>query len=136
KEEENVESYSTRPIKGGLHEWDKNPFKYDSSDEEEEDITYSKESPSDKVSDTPKSKDPPPAPIERFHLREDDPRLEEGLAFFRVDKSFEEMKEGFQEKRTDLKSIIKAKLKNNKKKKLPFRKKLGGLRRKFPKGRR
>ncbi|XP_071445260.1 probable RNA-binding protein CG14230 [Hetaerina americana] len=132
-EEEKVE-YSTKAITRNRNEWEKNPFRYDSSEEEEE---KEENKNTKKDEDTPVKSDGGTSGVqsdinkgvtETFYFQENDPRLQEGLDFFGIKKTFAEMQEGFHERRADLKLIIKAKVRNNKRRKRPLRKKLGGAR--------
>ncbi|XP_046388963.1 nucleolar protein 8 [Ischnura elegans] len=131
-EQEEAE-YSTKAISRKRNEWEKNPFRYDSSEEDDDEDVKSGRPSETKDEKSVKVKTEEPSGVtsvtETFYFLENDPRLQEGLNFFGVEKTFAEMQEGFNEKRTDLKMIIKAKVRNNKRRNRPLKKKLGGARR-------
>ncbi|CAG9764506.1 unnamed protein product [Ceutorhynchus assimilis] len=108
-----------------------NPFKYDSSDDEDqlEDIPHKSTS----TSETKTSEPPPTRPIksvfwtEPFFFKNDDFRLQEGFDF--LQKIRAEDKE-FLQIRKELKGIVKAKVRNTERKNRMFKKKIGGNKRK------
>ncbi|CAH1163914.1 unnamed protein product [Phaedon cochleariae] len=111
---------------------EKNPFRYDSSDDEDEkeDVPDKNDMNQIETAETAQSSknnrviswtDP-------FFFRNDDYRLQEGFDF--VEKMKLEEKTEFSKLRRHLKEIVKAKVRNNQKKKQPFKKKLGGSKRK------
>ncbi|RZC32688.1 RNA-binding protein, partial [Asbolus verrucosus] len=104
-----------------------NPFQYDSSDDEnlKEQDTY--EEGSYKINSN--------IPVniskfwtEPFFFRNDDFRLQEGLDFMK--RMMFEKKSEFMQLRKNLKYIIKAKVRNNKRRNKCFKKKLGGSKKK------
>ncbi|KAG5897302.1 hypothetical protein JTB14_011465 [Gonioctena quinquepunctata] len=112
---------------------EKNPFRYDSSDDDDEteNIPFQHEvqqesnaSRSLQQSDSKRNSvwnDP-------FFFRVDDYRLQEGFDF--IEKMKLEEKTEFTKLRRNLKEIVKAKVKNNQRKNKMFKKKLGGSRKK------
>ncbi|XP_044266050.1 probable RNA-binding protein CG14230 [Tribolium madens] len=104
-----------------------NPFHYDSSDDEVEEpevekVTKKKEFETSVQTNTVK------AWFEPFFLKEDDYRLQEGSDF--VKRLASEKKSEFSQQRRDIKDIVKAKVRNNQRKNNPFKKKIGGSKRK------
>ncbi|XP_050312446.1 nucleolar protein 8 [Anthonomus grandis grandis] len=121
KEEEPTErELKRKPLLNG-----QNPFKYDSSDDEDEDIGDVPHKATGKI--------PEPVPVkalaqsvfwtEPFFFKNDDFRLQEGFDF--IEKIRSEDKE-FAKIRRDLKGIVRAKVRNNERKNKMFKKKLGG----------
>ncbi|XP_056645944.1 probable RNA-binding protein CG14230 [Diorhabda sublineata] len=111
---------------------EQNPFKYDSSDEEDqtEDIpskTTEINSDTKKISNEQKTRSAP-SWTDPFFFKLDDYRLQEGFDF--VEKMKLENNTEFTKLRRDLKGIVKAKVRNNLRKNKPFKKKLGGSRKK------
>ncbi|XP_067001226.2 probable RNA-binding protein CG14230 [Anabrus simplex] len=94
--------------------WSINPFKYDSSESEDE----QEPAPVDKSVNEQRE-----AWHESFFFTPNDSRLKEGLQFL---KRKVENEDNFAAKRRELKQIIRYKVKNNQKKKLAWKKKLGG----------
>ncbi|XP_049788063.1 probable RNA-binding protein CG14230 isoform X1 [Schistocerca cancellata] len=105
--------------------WSRNPFKYDSSDSEDEyevkKSTESNQNSYETISENMKA-------TSSFFFKENDARLKEGLEFITTAKRIGE--EEFSKRRRELKLIIRAKIKNNMRKKRPWKKKLGGQKKK------
>ncbi|KAK5648978.1 hypothetical protein RI129_003870 [Pyrocoelia pectoralis] len=123
-EEETIEEHSQqRPAgirKQSAHE--ANPFKYDSSeDEEDKEQKLVSEPVVEKVE---KVQVKPRLWTETFFFKEDDYRLQEGFDFIKRLQLGEQ--ENFQKVRRNLKEIVRAKVKNNLRKNRPFKRKLGG----------
>lgn len=108
----------------------KNPFKYDSSDDEneKEKSTSPKESKNENVVIFPKKSNSRPW-HEPFFFTKDDYRFQEGRDFLQKAKS--RSQEEFLQLRGTLKKIIRAKVKNITKKQKMFKKKLGGSKKKI-----
>ncbi|XP_049964548.1 LOW QUALITY PROTEIN: probable RNA-binding protein CG14230 [Schistocerca serialis cubense] len=105
--------------------WSRNPFKYDSSDSEDEyevkKSTEPNQNSDETISENMKV-------TSSFFFKENDARLKEGLEFITTAKRIGE--EEFSKRRRELKLIIRAKIKNNMRKKRPWKKKLGGQKKK------
>ncbi|KAJ8970060.1 hypothetical protein NQ317_012035, partial [Molorchus minor] len=111
---------------------EQNPFRYDSSDDEDETSAIPNREQSTKSSDNLSRE----ANIskntywsEPFFFKHDDYRLQEGFDFIEKMRT-EEKKTEFSKLRRDLKEIVKAKVRNVQRKNRPFKKKLGGSKRK------
>ncbi|XP_076268324.1 putative RNA-binding protein CG14230 isoform X2 [Rhynchophorus ferrugineus] len=109
----------------------KNPFKYDSSDDEDEteDIPH-KSLPGAQVQSTEATANKSQKSIfwtESFFFKNDDYRLQEGADF--LEKIKGENRE-FDKVRRELKGIVKAKIRNTARKNKMFKKKLGGNKKK------
>ncbi|XP_018579304.1 probable RNA-binding protein CG14230 isoform X2 [Anoplophora glabripennis] len=135
-EEEQVkeEEETTKQISSGTNKFmqEKNPFRYDSSDDENE------------TEDVPNKEDAQQneKPLETqartnarntfwsepFFFTDDDYRLQEGVDF--IEKMSTKEDNDFTKLRRDLKGIVKAKVRNNQRKNRPFKKKLGGSKKK------
>ncbi|KAL1501096.1 hypothetical protein ABEB36_006484 [Hypothenemus hampei] len=105
----------------------RNPFKYDSSDEEDEvkDIPLKEDKP---VADL--KKQPPVRTLfwtEPFFFKADDFRLQEGMDF--IEKIKTNVGTEFLAVRREVKGIVKAKVRNTVRKNKMFKKKLGGSKR-------
>ncbi|XP_046662269.1 probable RNA-binding protein CG14230 [Homalodisca vitripennis] len=113
------EDNRSRPIKK-LNPKAKNPFKYDSSDSELE-----QEEPE-------KREDKPPVISWKttFFFTDSDTRLQEAFEFLKIPDETGDI-EVYTEKRKMLKNFIRHKVKNNNRKKIHFKKKLGGLKKTF-----
>lgn len=109
---------------------EKNPFKYDSSDDDDETEDIPSKNNSDTVNKIRNEQKTRSAPswTDPFFFKLDDYRLQEGFDF--VEKMKLEDKTEFTKLRRDLKGIVKAKVRNNLRKNRPFKKKLGGSRKK------
>ncbi|CAH0552142.1 unnamed protein product [Brassicogethes aeneus] len=122
--EENGEETAEKIIRGNNNNLggDKNPFKYDSSDDEDqtEDIPNASNQEQKDVPDTRNVR----FWSESFFFKDDDYRLQEGFDF--IEKMRLEEKGEFTKLRRDLKEIVRSKVRNNQRKDKPFRKKLGG----------
>ncbi|GLV40116.1 uncharacterized protein CBL_03736 [Carabus blaptoides fortunei] len=99
-----------------------NPFKYDSSDTEDEDEPTKKQTTQTKSDQ--KQEIAPKMWRENFFFKQNDERLKDGLEFLK--KLGCELKtQSFSETRKELKQIIRHKVRNNISKNRPFKKKLG-----------
>lgn len=105
-----------------LKEWPKNPFKYDSSDSEEENETHNRNR-----TDNPQQniKANVIHSGESLFFKHNDPRLHEGLEFFSTSQVKDESYD-FAKHRRELKQIVRSKVKNNLRNHHPRKKKLGG----------
>ncbi|CAH1109780.1 unnamed protein product [Psylliodes chrysocephalus] len=133
-EEMEIVEGSTKISSKGFHK-EKNPFKYDSSDDEDEteDITHQKQvsesiQKNAEISTRKCDFRKPTSWTDPFFFKLDDYRLQEGFDF--VEKMRLDEKTEFTKLRRDLKEIVKAKVRNNLRKNKPFKKKLGGNRKK------
>ncbi|KAJ3642318.1 hypothetical protein Zmor_025116 [Zophobas morio] len=100
-----------------------NPFRYDSSDEEPDSSQHV-----EPVNAQEFDKDNVPFHSEPFFFKEDDFRFQDGSDF--IKRVGSERNAAFVEQRRNLKHIIKAKIRNNNRKSNPFKKKLGGNKKK------
>ncbi|KAK4884257.1 hypothetical protein RN001_000528 [Aquatica leii] len=106
--------------------YDRKVFKYDSSDSEEDnDKVALKETPSEvEQTKNPGLQIKPRMWTETFFFKDDDYRLQEGFDFIKRLQVGEQ--DNFKVVRRNLKEIVRAKVKNNLRKNRPFKKKLGG----------
>ncbi|KAK0082403.1 hypothetical protein PV325_010473 [Microctonus aethiopoides] len=116
------EHYATEdiPKKQGKFEFTqktRNPFKYDSSDDEEE-----CESPAEKSITKSTSKYIPLERCDSFFFIPNDPRFKEAEEFFQATST---SNESFKNVRRELKQIVRSKIRNNIRKNQPWKKKIG-----------
>ncbi|XP_066249162.1 probable RNA-binding protein CG14230 [Euwallacea similis] len=123
----------SKDIKANPNLMGKNPFKYDSSDDEDEidDIPHKED-----LSKAPECKSDQKFPnnsfqsvfwTEPFFFKHDDFRLQEGQDF--IEKVGSDHSKEFSKLRRDVKGIVRAKVKNTERKNKMFKKKLGGSKR-------
>ncbi|KAI4466963.1 nucleolar protein 8 [Holotrichia oblita] len=113
---------------------DKNPFKYDSSDENSDNEAHSKAVEEEKESNLTGDRNngqkislgPSRLWRDPFFFKEDDYRFQEGIDF--VKKFALDDRTEFKEVRRNIKEIVRAKVRNNQRKNKLFKKKLGGRR--------
>ncbi|CAG9835348.1 unnamed protein product [Diabrotica balteata] len=136
KDEEIDDKPQEQPVSvNNKFQQEKNPFKYDSSDDEDqtEDIpsqnavTETETKQFDNIK-TQGGLRRTTTWTDSFFFKVDDYRLQEGLDF--VEKMKLDENSEFTKLRRDLKGIVKAKVRNNLRKNKPFKKKLGGSRKK------
>lgn len=121
EEEKPVEEAVPLPL-GNFCLNEKNPYKYDSSDDEDETKELNSE-------EKPQIKKPKKVWTEPFFFEENDFRYQEGLDF--VKRIAAQAKGGdFDESREQLKDIVKKKIRNAKRKSKPLKRKLGGSKKK------
>lgn len=98
-----------------------NPFKYDSTDDEDDEDKSNSKVTADKQETAAVR---PKFWTESFFFKKDDYRFQEGIDFVKRMHGMEDDGD-FSKVRRDLKKIVKRKVRNNEKKKTTFRKKLG-----------
>ncbi|KAF5283853.1 hypothetical protein FQA39_LY04673 [Lamprigera yunnana] len=120
-EEESIES---KELNKKFH-YDQKTFKYDSSDEEGENLgkaQFAKEEKTNEHNATLQMR--PRMWTETFFFKNDDYRLQEGYDFIKRLQLGEQ--EDFKNTRRNLREIVKSKVRNNLRKNEPFKRKLGG----------
>ncbi|PSN33676.1 hypothetical protein C0J52_18989 [Blattella germanica] len=126
-DEENEEHGAVPLQKGKQIGWDTNPFKYDSSDEED----GGKEQSSMPMDVDVENRASTSSQLNRvnfnesFFFKPNDPRLREGLEFLARGQPTEAA-HNFTTHRRELKQLIRFKVKNNLRNHRPFKKKVGG----------
>ncbi|XP_066147811.1 probable RNA-binding protein CG14230 [Euwallacea fornicatus] len=133
EEKEKFDSEDSKDIKTNSNLMGKNPFKYDSSDDEDEieDIPHK-----DDLNKALECKNDPKLSnnlyqsvfwTEPFFFKNDDFRLQEGQDF--IEKIGSDHSKEFSKLRREVKGIVRAKVKNTERKTKMFKKKLGGSKR-------
>ncbi|CAG9863184.1 unnamed protein product [Phyllotreta striolata] len=117
----------SKTLTNGFHK-EKNPFRYDSSDDEDETRDVQESNKNQSVPAKNEEVRKKTSWTEPFFFKLDDFRLQEGFDF--LEKMQSEETTEFKKLRRDLKEIVKAKVRNNLRKNKPFKKKLGGNRKK------
>lgn len=124
--QEETTHFEEKPLDVRQTEFDTNPFKYDSSEDEEgKEETLASVPLVEKIE---KVQVKPRLWTETFFFKEDDYRMQEGFDFIKRLQVAEQ--ENFNTVRRNLREIVKGKVKNNLRKNRPFKRKLGGANKK------